>query len=543
MAKKVKDANRIPFQGFINAIEKIGNKMPHPVFLFVYLGLAFIGLSVIGAALGATNPMNTTQQVKSLLSFEGIYYMFTQFINNFSTNGYSAGVGGGSSIFGTIILLTMAVGIGTSTGFWNSLIKKMTLMIPKGAVSYIVVFIGGFSSIASDAGYVVFIPLAAIIFKGYGRHPIAGIAAAFAGVSAGFSATLLPGASDAIFSGIWKDLADQAKLPGDLIFTPTSMWFFQIASLFLISFVGGIVTDRIVEPSLRRVEVKNADVNVSTTMSAEEKRGLKFSNIAVLITLVVFAALAFPGFGPLANKYVAATGEYIQANTIMDWARNSIFMKSISLNLGIIFFVAGVSYGYGAGSIQRKEDIVKHEVKSLSGIASYIVVTFVALNAVQWFSWTNLGVVLTGYAAKFIENSGMGQHGMVIILSVTLIITIIANMLISGMSSKAYILGPVFLALIISVIGIDKLAENNYYDVIALGVAYRIGDSVTNIITPIMSYFVIILAFAEQYVKNEEQYGVGQLIATMMPYSIVFTISWIVLFVIWYAFKIPFGLS
>ena len=535
--------------GFIKAVENVGAKLPHPVFLFVYLGLFFMIMSVIGAQLNWGNPLNSSQKVNSLLAPEGLYWMFTEFINNFAKYGTN-------SIFGTIVLLTMAVGVGTSTGYWQALIKKMTLKVPKGAVAYVVVGIGAFTSLASDAGYVVFVPLAAIIFAGYGRHPIAGIAAAFSGVSAGFSATLLPGASDAIFAEVWSSFASDHGYGG--VFNATTMWFFQVASLVMLTFVGGFVTDKFVEPALAHIEYKTVSTSSSKsdealkTMSSEELRGLKFANWALLITLVLFAVAAWPGFGPLAIAKTTVNGaitgttvggapiyakvtEYVMLTDIQAWAKDSLFMKAISLNLGIIFFIAAVAYGKGSRSIIKKEDVVDHQKAALKGIGGYIVISIVALNVIQWFNRTNLGATMTGHIAEWLQSSGLAEAGMIIMIPTVLIITMLMNLVISGMSSKGYILGPIFLALA-SQLGIGGR------DVVALGVVYRIADSVTNIITPIMSYFIIILAVAQGYAKNEDDFGAGNLLAIMMPYSIFYLMFWTGLFLLWYVLQLPFGI-
>lgn len=549
-APKGKEQKSGGMGGFIKAVEKLGHKLPHPVFLFVYLGLFFMIMSVVGSSLNWGNPLNAAQKVKSLLDPEGVYWMFSEFVNNFAKYGTN-------SIFGTIILLTMAVGVGTSTGYWNALIKKMTLRIPKGAVAYFVVGIGAFTSLASDAGYVVFVPLAAIIFVGYGRHPIAGIAAAFSGVSAGFSATLLPGASDAIFAEVWSSFAGDHGYHG--VFNATTMWFFQVASLIMLTFVGGWVTDKFVEPALSDVAYKTSST-IKTgkkeeelkSMTKDELRGLKFANWALLITIIIFVIGAWPGFGPLAvGKYTVPTGvngistgggltfsttsEYRMITDMQLWTKDSLFMKAISLNLGIIFFIAAIAYGKGSKSIIKKEDVIDHQKTALKGIGGYIVISIIALNVIKWFNYTNLGATMTGHIAEFLQTSGMADAGMLVMIPAVLIITMLMNLVISGMSSKGYILGPIFLALASSL-------QIEGRDVVAIGVIYRIADSVTNIITPIMSYFIIILAVAQGYCKNEEDFGAGNLIAIMMPYSIFYLLFWSGLFIVWYLFQLPFGL-
>lgn len=494
--------------GFLGTVEKVGNVLPHPAIIFVILCAIIMVVSHIMAKMGVSvtyqgidvktsEIKDMTVGVVSLLSPDGIRYMFKSAVTNFTN----------FAPLGTVLVALLGVGVAEGTGLIGSVLTKLVTSTPKRLVTAVVVFAGVMSSIASDAGYVVLIPLGAVIFLSFGRHPLAGLAAAFAGVSGGFSANLLPGPTDALLGGITTEatkIAGQAVKVG-----PADNWFFLIASAILITIIGTIVTEKIVEPRLGKYK---GDVTEELTfISDDEKRGLKFSGISLIIFLVLMGLTIIPG-GVLRNP---ETDEILK----------SPFMDSIVIIISLAFFVPGVAYGIGARKIKNDKDVVKLMSNSMATMGGYIVLVFFAAQFVQYFTYSNLGTVIAVNGADFLKQSGI--TGIPLLLGFILVAAFI-NIFMGSASAKWAIMAPVFVPMFMTVGYSPALTQ----------MAYRIGDSTTNIISPLMSYFALIVAFSEKYDKDS---GAGTLISTMLPYSIALLIGWSVLLIIWYVFGLPLG--
>lgn len=506
MKTKEKKAN--PNRGILAGIERIGNKLPHPATIFVILCAIIIGVSAIMAKMGVsvtyTGLDRSTMEIKemtasvvSLLTPEGIRYMFTSAVKNFTS----------FAPLGTVLVALLGVGVAEGTGLIGTLLTKLVTSTPKRLITVVVVFAGVMSSIASDAGYVVLVPLGAIVFLSFGRHPMAGLAAAFAGVSGGFSANLLVGPTDALLAGI---TTEGAKLFSDTASVgPADNWYFIAASTFLITIIGTIVTEKIVEPKLG--EYKGEEKAVLTDITGEQKRGLRFAGIALLIFLVLIGITLLPN-GILRNP---------ETNEIL----NSPFMDSIVIIIALLFFVPGVAYGIGSKTVKNDKDVIALMGKSMSTMGGYIVLVFFASQFVQYFSYTNIGIVIAVKGATLLENAGF--VGIPLIISFV-ILTAFINLFMGSASAKWAIMAPVFVPMLMQLGNSPALVQ----------MAYRIGDSTTNIISPLMSYFALIVAFAEKYDKKS---GVGTLISTMVPYSIAFLIGWTLLLIVWFVLGIPLG--
>ncbi|MGL5352878.1 MAG: AbgT family transporter, partial [Clostridium sp.] len=386
-------------------------------------------------------------------------------------------------------------------------LTKLVTSTPKSLVTVVVVFAGVMSSIASDAGYVVLIPLGAVIFMSFGRHPLAGLAAAFAGVSGGFSANLLPGPTDALLAGITEE-ATKITSAGISVGV-TDNWYFLVASTLLITIIGTIVTEKIVEPRLGKY---TGDVKEElTSISCNEKRGLKFAGIALVLFLVGVGLLIMPG-GVLRNP---ETGEFLK----------SPFMDSIVIVIALAFFVPGLAYGIGSKKIKSDKEVVSLMSKSMSTMGGYIVLVFFAAQFVQYFTYTNVGTVIAVNGSNFLK--GTGITGIPLLIGFVIVAALI-NIFMGSASAKWAIMAPVF---------VPMFMEMQYSPALTQ-MAYRIGDSTTNLISPLMSYFALIVAFSEKYDKDS---GAGTLISTMLPYSIALLIGWIGLLIVWYVFNIPLG--
>ena len=495
-------------KGVLAAIERIGNRLPHPATIFIILCAIIIVVSGIMAKMGISVTYQgldrSTMEIKemsasviSLLTPEGIRYMFTSAVKNFT----------GFAPLGTVLVALLGVGLAEGTGLIGTLLTKLVTSTPKRLITVVVVFAGVMSSIASDAGYVVLVPLGAIVFLSFGRHPMAGLAAAFAGVSGGYSANLLAGPTDALLAGI---STEGAKLfSNNVSVGAADNWYFIIASTFLITLIGTVVTEKIVEPKLG--EYKGDEKVKLEDITLEQKRGLKFAGIALIVFIILMGITLLPN-GVLRNP---------ETNEIL----TSPFMDSIVVIIALFFLIPGIAYGIGSRTIKSDKDVIHLMSKSMSSMGGYIVLVFFAAQFVQYFSYTNIGIVIAVNGANFLES--IGFTGIPLIISF-IILTAFINLFMGSASAKWAIMAPIFIPMLMSLGSSPALVQ----------MAYRIGDSTTNIISPLMSYFALIVAFAEKYDKKS---GVGTLITTMIPYSIAFLIGWTILLIIWMAFRIPLG--
>lgn len=495
-------------RGILSAIERIGNKLPHPATIFIILSVIIIGFSALMAKMNVSVTYEgldrDTMEIKqmsatiiSLLTPEGIRYIFTSAVGNFTS----------FAPLGTVLVALLGVGVAEGTGLIGTMLTKLVISTPKRLITVVIVFAGVMSSIASDAGYVVLVPLGAIVFLSFGRHPMAGLAAAFAGVSGGFSANLLAGPTDALLAGI---TTEGARLVSATATVGTAdNWYFIIASTFLVTIIGTFVTEKIVEPKLGKYTGnEKADLSEITPKAS---RGLKFAAIAALLFVAVIIISLLPN-GILRNP---------ETNEIL----KSPFMDSIVVIISLFFLVPGIAYGIGAGTVKNDKDVVDLMGKSMATMGGYIVLVFFAAQFVQYFSYTNMGIVIAVKGANFLD--GIGFVGIPLIISFVAL-TAFINLFMGSASAKWAIMAPVFVPMLMNLGNSPALVQ----------MAYRIGDSVTNIISPLMSYFALIVAFAEKYDKES---GIGTLITVMIPYSVAFFIGWIILLVIWYVVGLPLG--
>ncbi|NLK43557.1 MAG: AbgT family transporter [Tissierellia bacterium] len=496
------------FSRFLDFVERAGNRLPHPVTLFIIFSLIVIVVSAIAEMTGLSATYDkfvdgemvpTTVEAISLLNAEGIRKMVSQAVSNFTS----------FAPLGTVLVAMLGVGVAEGTGLIQAGLRKLVLSTPKRFITAVVVFAGVMSNIASDAGYVVLVPLGALVFLSFGRHPLAGLAAAFAGVSGGFSANLMVGPTDALLSGITEPAAQM--LQGNYSVPATSNFYFLFVSTFLITIVGTIVTEKIIEPRLG--EYKGSAVASMDEVTAEENRGLKWAGISILVYIIIILLLLLPQNGPLRNP---ETGSILE---------QSPFINGIVTLISLLFLIPGVAYGIASGSVKSDKDVVDAMAKAMSAMGGYLVLAFVAAQFVNYFTWTNLGTILAVNGAKFLSNTGM--TGITLIIGFILV-TAFINLFIGSASAKWAIMAPIFVPMLMQLGYTPEFTQ----------VAYRIGDSTTNIISPLMSYFAVVIAFAKKY---DEKIGIGTLISTMLPYSLVFLISWSALLIVWFLLGLPIG--
>lgn len=512
--KQDKTSKKVSLFGkFLNCVEKAGNKLPHPITLFTLFSAFIIVFSAICAAMGVsatgelvnrtTNTIETTTVTAvSLLNTKGIVYMLTNAVKNFT----------GFAPLGTVLVAMLGVGVAEGSGYISALLKRTVQMTPKQIITPVVVFLGVMSNVASDAGYVVLIPIGALMFMAYDRHPMAGLAAAFAGVSGGFSANLIIGTLDPMLAGITNEAVKMVDPSYSM--NPTGNMFFMMVSTFLITIVGTFVTDRIVEPRLGKYHGNTEDNElVSEDLTPREKKALTVANVTLLLLIAGMIALLIPSNSFLRNP---ETGSLING---------SPFMNSIIVLIALYFFIPAVVFGFLSGKFKSEKDVAASLGSAMSSLGGYIALAFVASQFINYFNYTQLGTILALAGANFFKSAGIGAIPLMILF---ILFSGFINLFMGSASAKWTMLAPVFVPMFMLLGYSPELTQ----------VAYRIGDSCTNLITPLMSYFAMIVVFAKKYDKDA---GIGTLISTMVPYSIFFMIGWTILLIIWMTLGLPLG--
>jgi aminobenzoyl-glutamate transport protein len=482
-------------------IENVGNKLPDPLTLFFILSLLVIIISAIAASLNISvvHPGNKKIiSAVSLLSADNIRRIFTSAVKNFTD----------FPPLGTVLVAMLGVGVAESTGFISAVLREAVLITPTKFVAPAVIFTGVMANIASDAGYVVLVPLGAVIFLAVGRHPLAGLAAAFAGVGGGFSANLLISTIDPLLAGLTQSAAQ--LIDTNYKVNATANYYFMAVSTFLVTFIGWFVCEKIVEP---RLGVYQGDVVVQMEqLNALERKGLRWAGYFLLAFLAFLMMLVLPPQGILRDP---------EKFTIIP----SPFIEGIVLIISLGFLIPGVVYGKVVGTIRNDKDVAKSLGNAMSSMGYYIALAFIAAQFIAYFAWSNLGIILAVNGAEFLKNIKIGGPPLFIMF---IVISALLDVFVGSASAKWAIMAPVFVPMFM-LLG---------YSPESVQAAYRIGDSTTNIVTPLMPFFPVVVAFAQKYDKN---LGIGTLISLMLPYSLAFLMGWSVLFVVWFLFGLPLG--
>jgi aminobenzoyl-glutamate transport protein len=486
---------------FINVIEKGGNALPHPAALFGLFALITLALSAVGYFLGwqGVNPATgDTVKVINLLSVEGLHRILLDMVNNYT----------GFAPLGIVMVAMLGIGIAESSGLIKSAINVLLLKAPKKSVTFMVVFTGILSNIASDLGYILIIPLAGVIFHSLGRHPIAGMSAAFAGVSGGFSANLLIGTIDPLLAGLSTEAA--RIIDPEYYVMPTANYYFMVVSTFIITIAGTWVTSSWVEPRLGKY-TGSVEIEPITTLSTAEKRGLKWVLVVVFAWTAVFASGLIPEHGFLRGS----------DNTVL----HSPLLKGFIAVLFIMASSCGIVYGYVSGTFKKHEDVITGMNTSFKGLISFLVLVFFASQFVAWFKWSNLGLIMAITGASVLQSMDIGLIPLVILL---IIFSGFINLFMGSASAKWAIMGPVFIPMLMLLGYSPELSQ----------AIFRVGDSVTNVISPMMSFFALIIVY---YQKYDSKAGIGTLITMMLPYTLVFFFAWTLLMVVWILLGLPLG--
>ena len=506
-------APKTAMQKLLDTVERVGNRVPHPVMIFVYLiGIVIVLSAILGAfgaqvsykayntATGEIEPATTA--ARSLLTIEGIRFMYTGVVANFM----------GFNAVGVIIIAMVGVGVAEEAGLVKALIRKLVIVAPAKLLTYILVFVGIISSIAADAGYLVLIPLAAAAFLSVGRHPLAGLAVGFASVAAAFLVNILIVPVDGILTEITND-AIRLVNPNVSIDLAANVWF-SIASVALLTFLIAFITERVVEP---RLGAYTGDYKVpgENVLSEAEYTGLRMALFGLIGVLAFIGLLLLPPGAPLRNP---DTGAMIS---------NSPFMNSLIVSIALIFLVCGICYGRGAGTMRTASDVIAAIQKAIGGLSGLILLLLVISQFIAFFNYTNMATLAAVSMADFLQQLALPT---VALLIGFVFVVFVLDLVITAAIAKWAIFAPVFVPLLMQ-LGVEPEA------VLA---AYRVGDSPMNAITPLNAYFAMIVTFAIKYQKDA---GVGTVIALMLPYVIWMSVIWTVFLAGWYMLGLPWGIG
>ncbi|HRW37551.1 MAG: AbgT family transporter [Acidimicrobiales bacterium] len=529
-------------------IERVGNKVPHPAVLFLGLCVGLILLSQVLAWAGwsatyevvkppaevaqeldiggsmlpaevvpgeqadadSYEVVTETAEIKGLLSTDGIRFLFTSFVQNFMA----------FTAMGIILIVMIGVGVSEASGLIASLIRKLVAASSPGALTYIIVGLGVVSSIASDAGYLVLIPLGAAAFLSVGRHPLAGMAAAFAGVAGGFGVNLLITPTDAVLTEITNEAIGLVEAGRTIDITANL--YFGIGSTIVITVLLAIVSKRVVEPRLGAYdaalaptgdELRDQPDTFDGITPEQDSRGLRWAGIAFVVALGIILALSVPSGAPLRDP---ETGSLIGT---------SPFMDGLIPIIAMLFLAAGLGYGRGARTLTTTTDAIDAVTKSWAGMAGLLFLFLLIAQFIAYFNYSNVPKVAAVKLGDLIEDWSIGTLGL---LLVAIVITVIVGIIMPQAIAKWALLAPIFIPLFLR-LGIDP-------EVVLA--AYRVADSPINIVTPIMAYFPLIVVFALRYDKSA---GIGTVIALMLPYFAALTVVWTAFFAGWYLLGIPWG--
>jgi aminobenzoyl-glutamate transport protein len=488
---------------FLGIIERGGNALPHPATLFALMALGVVIVSAIAAQfdLSVVHPgTKKTIEPVSLLSISGLHRMMTEMVNNFT----------GFAPLGTVLVAMLGIAVAEGSGLIGAGLKLVVLSAPPRLLTLAVVFAGVMSNMGGEVGYVLLIPLAAMMFHAVGRHPIAGLAAAFAGVSGGYSANLFLGTVDPLLAGLSEEAARIIDASYEV--NPSANYYFMAVSTFLISALGTIVTERVIEPRLGAYAGPGHTDARATTLEAAEKRGLVFALVAAALVTAILLWGTVPADGFLRDPQ---TGSLLR----------SPFMSGI---VALIFFaglVLGLAYGIGARTVRSDSDVVRAMGKAMETLGVYLVLVFFAAQFVAYFNWTNLGLIFAIKGAAALQASGLGTIPLIVAF---ILVSATINLFMGSASAKWAIMAPVFVPMFMLLGYTPEFTQ----------AAYRIGDSTTNVISPMMTYFALIIAFMQRY---QPAAGLGTLVATMLPYSVTFLAGWTLMLVVWILLGLPVG--
>lgn len=500
-------------------IERVGKKIPDPVIIFAVLYAVVMVLTIFMGGMEfstvSADGGSISYSIKNMFQIENVRWIF----NNALLKNWLAY---GNGVLGTILIVMFGVGIAEESGLLGTLIKKAGTKVSDKLLPIVLVFLGIMSSVAADAGYLILIPLAGMLYVGLKKNPLIGMAAAFAGVSAGFSANLIPSTPvDVVVGSNAKIFAEGQGVPfvsqtGAALTPATMHYFFIFVSTFILATVGYFITTKFIQPRLEnKPYIVPEDMHLSSfEVTKEENDALKWAGIGFLVGALMVTGLAF---GPLAS-YVNDSGATVKP-----------FIDNIILIITFLFFMPGLFFGAKTGKFTKAIDIVQAMSKQIGGMGYIIVLTFFSYNFLALLSYCNLGTYITYLGATALQAIGLSEYPILLLIGF-IIVTAIINLFVGGLTSKWMLLGPIFIPMLYNV------NPNLTPDLVSA--AYRVADSSTNVISPLMSYAGVILVFMKKY---EPDFTLGDMINLMMPYSIGFLITWTIILIGFFGLALPLG--
>jgi aminobenzoyl-glutamate transport protein len=490
--------------GFLGWVEKMGNKLPHPFWMFVWICIFIIVISAITSLLGlsAVDPARgETVSARSLISGEGLRWFVENVVRNFAH----------FAPFGLVLVMLMGVSIAEQSGLLALALRNIAFAVPRQVVFPVIFIIGACGNIGSDAGIVIVPPIAALIFSKMGIHPIAGLIAGYAGATAGFTANFFIAGTDVMLAGITTQVAGMEV-------SATANWYFMIVSTFMIGIGGAFVVKRYTIPRCNsfggNYSIDESQPGLQIGLTAEEKTGLRRAGISLLIYVILIALLVVPSWGPLRDP---VTGAVVP----------SPFLRGLIPILFFFFAIPGYFYGKATGTIKVPNDILKHMETGMKGLSGYIVLMLIVAQFIELFSWSNLDKILSIGGAEFLKSTGLTGP---VLFTFFMIIVAFLNLFLGSGSAKWAIFAPIF---------VPMLAQLDYSPAF-VQLMYRVGDSITNCISPLYVYFPLLIGWVHQY---DKRLGIGTILSLLIPYAAVLFVMWVVLLFAWYGLQLPIGVG
>lgn len=498
------------FNRFLNVIEKSGNKLPDPAILFLYLMLFVWLLSAVLAPVdfGEVHPLTGEElKVNNLLTGSALANFLATMISTFT----------GFAPLGIVLVAMLGVGVAENSGWIDAGLKKLLNVTPKMLLTPMLVLIAIVSHTAADAGYILVIPLGGVIFYAAGRHPLAGIAAAFAGVSGGFSANFIPSAIDPLIMSFTLEAA--RILDPEIALNPLNNIYFTGISSILIVLVGWFVTDKIVEPRLSKTKVDGDEEEMPQMeeVTDKESRAFWMGFGAMILGMIGLIFWAIPADSALRGP------DMVDPEVMSLTSFNAPLMQAIVPLIFIFLLIPGVVYGIVSGKYSSSKDMIDNMTKSMQSMGYYIVMAFFCALFIDAFASSNIGLLVALKGAQFLQS--LALPGQITIVGIILLSAFV-NLLVGSASAKWALIAPIFVPMLMQ-LGISPDLTQ---------AAYRVGDSVSNIITPLLPYFPLVVVFCKRYVKDT---GIGTLISMMLPYSIIFGITWTIFLLLYWWLGIP----
>lgn len=505
---KVKDTENGLLNRLLNKIEVIGNKLPDPAVMFAGLLVIVWILSLIFAQFSYSEIDPRTGNeiiVNNLLAPGTLANFLATMVTTFTS----------FAPLGVVLVAMLGIGVAERSGFINVGIKLLLNNTAKFLLTPILILVAIVSHTAVDAGYVLVIPLGGIIFYAAGRHPLAGIAAAFAGVSGGFSANFVPSAIDPMLQGITQEAA--RLYDSTILLNPLNNWYFTAASSIVVVLVGWYLTDKVIEPRLKGTQIDGdpEEMPKIEEVSPQDRKAFGFGGLTMIAGIAALVAATWPETSALRSP----EGEIA--------AFDAPLMQSIVPIIFLLFWVPGIVHGFVAGTFKESKDVIMAMSKTMETMAYYLVMAFFCALFIKAFGDSNLGILLAMKGANFLQ--AMAVPGPVTLVGIIILVAII-NLFVGSASAKWLLISPIFVPMLMQ-LGISPDLTQ---------AAYRVGDSVSNIITPLLPYFPLVVVYCQRYVKST---GIGTLVSMMLPYSVALGVIWTIFLLLYWMIGIPLGVQ